>query len=216
MTRQKMLDNVGGLGLQGFGMGGGRTLLGVAIGGGAAAVTSIGLSHWGSGKTQTNSDILGLGVGLATAGALAISRKTRHLAVPATFGAFLAAGLAWLNRIVFGTVQLPAATAAAAAQVAAANPAAPGMSGLGIATTRALNGLGISRTRQLGISTTSQRSTPAGTIPGVAGPRMTGGGGGPPVNLMGAPSPAAVQLMGMGGPGVHGIAGHWGSTHFQK
>lgn len=212
MSRHKMLGNVSGSGLHGFGSGV-RPLWGVAIGGGVAAVTSIGLSHWGSGKTQTNSDVIGLGVGLAAAGALAAMKSTRHLALPATLGAFLAAGLSWLNRVVFGTVQLPAATAAVAAQVAAANPAAPGMSGLGLSTTRAL---GIARTRQLGIATTHQHSTPAGTIPGVAGPRMTGGGGGPPVNLMGPQSPGGVQLLGMGGPAIHGMAGQWGATHFSK
>lgn len=211
MARQKMLADVSGLGLGDFGMPGSRTLLGVGLGGGVSAVVSLGLSHMGSGKWQQNADVIGLGAGLATAGLFAAMRKTRHLALPAAVGAGLVAGIQWLNRVVFGTVQLPAATAAAASTVAAQ----AGMSGLGLSTTRAL---GIARTRALngamGIATTATRTTPVGTIPGVAGPRL--GNGAPPVSLMGPPTPAQVQLMGMGGPGVHGIAGAWGSTHFSK
>jgi hypothetical protein len=143
--------------------------------------------------------------------------STRHASIGAAVGAVLAAGLSYLERTLMGTVQLPAATAAVASQVAAAASPTGTHGHLGIATTRALNGLGISTTRALnglGIATTAARVAPVGTIPGVAGLRL--GNGAPPVNLMGRTSAGAAQVRLMGGPQVHGIAGHWGATHFQR
>lgn len=220
MAKHKMLGNVDLLGLNSFGQNPGMSpILGAVIGGGTAGITTLALDHYGSGTTQVNSDVIGLGVGLAAAGIMYAMPKTRHAALGAALGAFLASGLRWLERVVFGTVQLPAATAQVASQVAAgATGTTPGMSGLGIARTRALNGLGLSTTRALnglGIATTQQRVPPVGTIPGVAGPRLTTGGGGrPPLSLLGPNSPGAAQVRLMGGPQIHGVAGHWGATHF--
>ena len=217
---RKMLGKVDLLGLNSFGNPVGlNPIWGALIGGGVAGVTSLAISHNSTGSTQTNSDIIGLGVGLAASGVMYAMPATRHAAIGGVVGAFLASGLSYLNRVLFGTVQLPAATAAVASQVAAAatGSTAPGTAGMGIATTRALNGLGIATTRALnglGIATTQQRVPPVGTIPGVAGLRL--GNGQPPVNLLGRATPASQQVRLMGGPQIHGVAGHWGATHFSR
>lgn len=223
--KYKMLGNVDLLGLNQYGENPGMNpIWGTLIGGGVAGLTSIYVRHNMTGTTQTNGDIIGLGAGLAVSGVMYAMKSTRHAALGAALGAFLASGLAYLERTLLGTVQLPAATAAVATQVAAAatgaTPAATaaGTSGrLGISTTRALNGLGISTTRALnglGISTTMQRTPPMGTIPGVAGMRL--GNGRPPISLFGPQSAGAAQVHLMGGPQIHGIAGHWGATHFSR
>lgn len=215
MTR-KMLGSVDQVGLGDFGAGPMSTWWGAAFGGGASFAVGSLASHMGTGKVQTNSDLIGLAAGLATAGGLYASRRTRRFAGAAVLGAVLVSGLKYLERVLLGTVQLPTATAAAAATVAAG--ATPGVSGLGLSTTRALNGLGISRTRALngamGIATTGMVPHAVGTIPGVAGPRI--GNGAPPVSLMGPRSAGAAQVALMGGPQIHGVAGHWGATHFSR
>lgn len=212
----KMLGKVDLLGLNTMGNPTGlNPIWGTLIGGGVAGVANMAVSHTTTGKTQQNADLIGLGAGLAAAGVMYAMKSTRHAAIGAAVGAFLASGLSYLNRVLLGTVQLPASTAAAVSQVAAAMP--PGTSGMGIATTRALNGLGIATTRALnglGIATTQQRTAPVGTIPGVAGLRL--GNGQPPVSLMGPQSAAGRQVSLMGGPAIHGIAGHYGATHFSQ
>jgi hypothetical protein len=222
MARHKMLGNVDLLGLNSFGQPVGlNPIWGALIGGGVAGITKMTVAHTMTGTAQTNADLIGLGTGLAVSGLMYAMKGTRHAALGAALGAFLATGLSYLERVLLGTVQLPAATAAVASQVAAAATGAPvaaGTSGIGIATTRALNGLGIATTRALnglGISTTSQRVAPMGTIPGVAGPRMTRPGQSP-LHLLGPQSAASEQVRLMGGPAIHGIAGHWGATHFSR
>lgn len=212
-----MLGKVDLLGLNNFGNPVGLSpIWGALIGGGVAGITSMAVGHTATGKTQQNRDVIGLGMGLVVAGGMYAMKSTRHAALGAAIGAGLAAGLSWLERVLLGTVALPTATAAVASQVAAQ----AGTSGMGIATTRALNGLGIATTRALnglGISTAAQRTPPVGTIPGVAGPRLTSGQGGqPPVNLMGPATPASRQVHLMGGPPIHGIAGAYGATHFSR
>jgi len=225
--KYKMLGNVDLLGLNEYGNNPGLSpIWGTLIGGGVAGVTSLVAGQATSSPTlQNNREIIGLGAGLATAGVMYAMRGTRHAAIGAALGAFLASGLAWLEKTIFGTVQLPAATAAVATQVAAAaggattttTPAAGTSGRLGISTTRALNGLGIATTRALnglGIATTASVPRAAGTIPGVAGLRL--GNGSPPVNLMGPMTPASQQVRLMGGPPISGMAGHWGATHFSR
>lgn len=211
----KMLGKVDLLGLNNMGNNPGlNPIWGTLIGGGVAGIGSMAVAHTTTGKTQQNADLIGLGAGLAAAGVMYAMKSTRHAAIGAAVGAFLASGLSWLNRVLLGTVQLPASTAAAASQVAAA---AAGTSGMGISTTRALNGLGISTTRALnglGIATTQQRTAPVGTIPGVAGLRL--GNGQPPISLIGPGSAAGRQVNLMGGPAIHGIASHYGATHFSQ
>ncbi len=222
--KKKMLGNVDLLGLNQMGNNPGlNPIFGTLIGGGVAGVTSMIVGHTMTGSAQTNRDLIGLTAGLAASGLMYAMPGTRHAAIGGIVGAFLASGLSYLERMLLGTVQLPAATAATASAVAAAvapgAATAPtgtsGMRGLGISTTRALNGLGISTTRALnglGIATTQQRSIPAGTIPGVAGLRM--GNGQPPLNLLGPRSSSSEQVRLMGGPAIHGIASHYGATHF--
>jgi hypothetical protein len=212
--RKRMLGHVDLLGLNQMGNNPGlNPIWGTLIGGGTAGFTSMVIGHTMTGSAQKNRDVIGLGAGLAVSGLLYAMKATRHAAIGSIVGAFLGAGLSWMERVLFGTVQLPAATAAAASTVAAA----AGTSGMGIATTRALNGLGISTTRALnglGIATTQQRTPPVGTIPGVAGLRL--GNGQPPVSLLGPGSAAANQVRLMGGPAIHGISGHFGATHFNR
>lgn len=212
--RHRMLGSVDLLGLNQMGNNPGMNpIWGTLIGGGTAGVTSMIVGHTMTGKAQANRDLIGLGAGLGVSALLYAMKSTRHAAIGSAVGAFLAAGLSYLERTLLGTVQLPAATAAAASTVAAA--AGAGTSGMGIATTRALNGLGISTTRALnglGIATTAQRTPPVGTIPGVAGLRL--GNGQPPVPLLGPQTPAGAQVRLMGGPAIHGIAGRYGATHF--
>jgi len=224
--KYKMLGKVDLLGLNQMGENPGMNpIWGTLIGGGVAGLTSIYVRHNMTGSAQTNGDVIGLGAGLAVSGVMWAMKSTRHAAIGAAVGAFLASGLSYLERVLLGTVQLPAATAAVATavatQAATGTPmttGTPGTSGrLGIATTRALNGLGISTTRALnglGIATTMQRVPPVGTIPGVAGMRL--GNGQPPVSLLGRPSAGSAQVHLMGGPQIHGIAGHWGATHFSR
>lgn len=212
--KYKMLGNVDLLGLNEYGKNPGlNPIWGAVIGGGVAGVTSMAVGHTMTGSAQNNRDLIGLGAGLAVSGVMYAMPSTRHASIGAAVGAMLAAGLSFLERTLMGTVQLPAATAAVASQVAAA----AGPAGMGIATTRALNGLGISTTRALnglGIATTAARVSPVGTIPGVAGLRL--GNGRPPISLLGRQSPGAAQVSLMGGPQIHGIASHWGATHFQR
>jgi hypothetical protein len=222
MSRKRMLGSVDLLGLNQMGNNPGlNPIFGTLIGGGVSGITSMVIGHTMHGSAQVNRDVIGLGAGLAASAALYAMPATRHAAIGAVVGAFLASGLSWFERVLFGTVQLPAATAAVASAVASgAAPTAAGtngMRGLGIATTRALNGLGMSTTRALngagmGIATTQQRTTPVGTIPGVAGLRL--GNGQAPLNLLGNRSAASEQVRLMGGPAIHGIAGHYGATHF--
>jgi hypothetical protein len=229
---KKMLGNVESLGLGDFGQARHLSpIWGTLIGGGTAGLTKMLVEHNTTGTTQVNADVIGLGVGLATAGVMATMKSTREAAIGAAIGAFLAAGLSWLNRVVLGTVALPASTAAVASAVAAAatpTPAGgaigptPPMSGLGLSTARSLQGLGIARANALnglGLSTTAVRPVPHGTIPGVAGPRLTRGGS--PVSLLGPAhssgfTPGAAQVQLMGGPQIHGLANQYGATHFSR
>ena len=210
MARHKMLGNVDLLGLNSFGNPVGLSpIWGTLIGGGVAGGTTLIVEHTFAGKAQINADLIGFGAGLATSALMYAMPRTRHAALGAVLGTFLASGLRWLERVLLGTVQLPAATAQAASQIA---QGAPGVQGLGLATTRQL---GIARTRALnglGLSTTAAVPQSRGTIPGVAGPRI--GAGGPPVNLLGQRSAGQTQVALMGGPMTHGIAGHYGATHF--
>ena len=228
MRQKKMLDHVESLGLaefgqqsRGLGQGPGHMspVWGVVIGGGVAGLTRIGLAHTQTGSLQINADVIGLGTGLAAAGILYAMPKTRGAALGAALGALFASGLAWLERVLLNTVQLPLATAQTASTIAAAaTNGSPAMSGLGIARTRQL---GLSTTRALnglGLSTTANVPRSVGTIPGVAGPSLTSGrtSGQPPINLMGPRSAGAAQVQLMGGPQIHGISGHWGANHFAR
>lgn len=210
---KKMLGKVDLLGLNSYGNNPGlHPLWGVAIGGGASAISSIVAGHAAQpgSAMQRNRELVGLGVGLATAGVMYAMPSTRHAAIGAAIGAAMASGLAWLEKTLLGTVQLPATVAAAASGAAAA----AGTSGMGIAN---IQQLGIANMRQLGISNINKVPKAYGTIPGVAGLGGVAGLraapiGTMPANLLGAPNAASRQIALMGGPQVHNIASHYGAT----
>jgi hypothetical protein len=118
-------------------------------------------------------------------------KSTRPAAHSAVLGAFLASGIGLLERLLFGS----------------------GLAGLGFARLRQLGIPQIRELKGLGFPAASDVPHAYGTIPGVAGAQLASpGGGAPPVSLMGAASPAAMHLLGIGGPPVHGLANSYGAT----
>jgi hypothetical protein len=199
MARKRgMLGKVDLLGLSDFG-GGISPLTGALIGGGVSFVGSLAAAHTSQAKHR---ELIGLGLGLATAGTFYAMKSTRHAAAGVAFGALIAAGLRWVEGLLFG------------------GKAAAGVSGMGIPQIRDLNGgLGMPQIRSLsgvslGVPSINQVRPPVGTIPGVAGNQvgMAGHLSGPPVSLLGNPGPMAAQLLGMGGPQVHGLSASYGAT----
>lgn len=182
---RKYLGSVNLLGLNSFGQNPGMNpIFGALIGGGTAGVTSIALRKSG----VAHADGFGLLAGLAVSGGMYAMKSTRHAAIASAIGAFLASGISWFERSVLG-------------------------GGLGMPSLRALNGLGIPMARELnglGVPTMSPVHAPIG----VAGSQLSGshGGGTPPVSLMGAMSPQAAHLKGIGGPAVHGLSAAYGAT----
>jgi len=210
MARHRMLGSVDLLGLNAHGMNPGLSpIWGAAIGGTTAGVTSIALRHSGNAKLMAYPEAFGLLAGLSVSGAMYAMRSTRHAAIGAAVGAALASGLAWLERLIMG----PAAVAQAAAVQAAVTT---GTKGIGVPMMRPLNGLGVPAVRPLngfGVPAVAARTTPAGTIPGVAGNQLANAGHSmPPVSLLGATSPQAAHLLGIGGPAVHGLSAAYGAT----
>jgi len=185
--KHKFLGSIELLGLNDFGGKQMNPLIGTAIGGGVSFITGAIARRGGS----TKSELLGLGAGLATAGAMYAMKATRKAALGAALGAALATGLSLVERVLFGG--------------GLAGLGIPQIRALGIPQMRALNGLGV--------PAASYVPAAAGAIPGVAGAQLAApGGGAPPVSLMGAPSAAAVHLLGIGGPPVHGLANSYGAT----
>lgn len=164
-----------------------KPVYGTLIGGGISGITQIVARRGGS----TKAELLGLGAGLAASAAMYAMKSTRSAALHGALGAALAAGFGLIERILFGG--------------GLSGLGIPQMRQLGIPQMRALNGLGI--------PAASYVPHAAGAIPGVAGAQLAApGGGSPPVSLMGAPSPAAMHLLGVGGPPVHGLATSYGAT----
>jgi hypothetical protein len=198
----KLLGNVDLLGLNEFGENPGMNpLYGMLIGGGVSSVTSMALSRGTPGSAaQQNADLIGFLVGLASGGALWAMKSTRHASWGAFAGAFLASGLKWLEGVLFA----PSA------------PAQP-VKGMGMPMINALNGqMGLPQISalnggQFGLPSVSATSHPQGTIPGVAGPQVSGfgaargGGARPPVNLLG-------QQLAAGGPNISGLSARYGAT----
>lgn len=232
--KRKMLGSIDLLGLGDYAGGTGMNpIWGTVIGGGVAGVAGMAARHAATpgGTINMNAELVGLGAGVAAGTALFAFRSTRHAAIPAVLGAFLASGLAYLEKILLGTVQLPVATAqvasAVVANATAAAAGAPatavpsGTNGLGIAQMRRLNGLGMSTMRPLnglGIATMQNVPHATGTIPGVAGLRaapsgqmsanLLGGGGRPQTQ-------AGRHVSLMGGPNTQGgVAAMYGATLF--
>jgi hypothetical protein len=227
MARKQHL--LGEINLLGLGFGGSPlSFYGTLIGGGVAGVTSMTLGHVSGGTMAANRERWGLVAGLGTAGLLAAMKSTRSMAGGAVVGAFLASGLSWLEKVLLGTVQLPAATAATAAAVASTGTAGMGMAkiralngGLGLRRQpdgTYLNGLGIAQARALngglGLATVAAQPQSRGTIPGVHGPGFAGTqfGNAAPVSLLGRPSERSTQVSLLGGPPIHGLSAAYGAT----
>ncbi len=197
----KALGKVDLLGLNSYGNPVGMNpIFGTLIGGGTSAITTMALRHTG----QKYPEALGFTAGLLVSGAMFAMKSTRHAALGSLVGAVLASGIALFERVVLGAATAPTPIVAAGQAVA----------GMGIPDIRALNGLGIPDIRALnglGIPSYSDRSHPAGAIPGVAGTQL-GTPGMPPVSLLGPGSPQSMSLLGMGGPAVHGLSTAYGAT----
>jgi hypothetical protein len=219
------------LGLSAFG-GEMAPLWGTIIGGSVSGITSMTLGHVQGGKMAKNRELFGLLAGLGTSGVMFAMKSTRPAAFGALVGAFLASGLSYLEKVLLGTVQLPAPVAAAATAVAAAaaNGAAPpdALSGLGRTQLSYLNGLGmrqqaggqylngpqVSYLNGLGIPSIAPQPQSVGTIPGVAGPSFAGTqmGTAAPVSLLGQASARSAQVSLLGGPPIHGLSAAYGAT----
>lgn len=188
-----MKGSVDLLGLNSFGQPVGMNpLWGVTIGGGVSFGTATILARM-SGKAAAHADLIGFLAGLATGGVMYSMKATRHAAFGAFAGAFFAAGLKWLGGVLFGS---PAAKPVAGVGMPMINALNGG--GLGLPMINALNG-------QMGMAAISREPIPAGTIPGVAGPQVSGGIGNPPVHLLG-------QHLSAGGPQVSGLSARYGAT----
>jgi len=191
----KLLGKVDLLGLNQFGQPVGlNPLWGVTIGGGVSFTTSTILARMGSAKAAAHSDLIGFLAGLATGGVMMTMPSTRHAAWGAFAGAFFTSGLKWLSGVLFGAPKEAAQTNGVGL------PMISPLNGLGMPMIQPLNGAG------LGLPAVSTTPTPQGTIPGVAGPQVSGGvGTPPPVNLLG-------QRLGAGGPQVSGLSARYGAT----
>ncbi len=206
----KLLGNVDLLGLNEFGENPGMNpLYGVLIGGGVSAVTSMALSKGNQASAATqNADLIGFLAGLASGGALFAMKSTRHAAWGAFAGAFLASGLKWLEGALFGSSAAPGAPVAGRGMGLPMINALNGQMGLPMIS--ALNGGG-----QMGLPSVSSTPHPQGTIPGVAGPQVSGfgaargGGARPPVNLLG-------HQLSAGGPNISGLSARYGATLYGR
>jgi hypothetical protein len=189
----KLLGSVDLLGLNSFGENPGiNALWGVGIGGGVSFATSTILARTGK---AAHADLIGFLAGIGAGGVMYAMRSTRHAALGAFAGAFLTSGLKWLAGVLFA----PTAAVPAAATVPAGTSGVglPMISNLGMPSISALNGLGM--------PAISNTVAPQGSIPGVAGPQVSGGsfGGGPPVSLLGQR---------LGGTQVSGLSARYGAT----
>jgi hypothetical protein len=181
----KMLGKVNLLGLNSLGQNPGMSpLFGAAIGGGVAGGTQLILRRIG----KPHPEGFGLLAGLAVSGAMYAMKSTRHAAIAGAIGAFLASGIAWIDRALLPRL------------------------GLGIPSLHALNGLGVPMVRSLnglGVPSISPVQAPVG----IAGNQLSSGGlSAPPVSLMGPLSPQAASLRQQGGPPVHGLSAAYGAT----
>jgi hypothetical protein len=196
MAKKKMLGSVDLFGLNAFGQNPGmHPIYGALIGGGAAAVGSFAASK--SASLAGKKEWIGMATGFAASGALYASKKTRHAALGAAVGTFLASGLPLLFKAVTG------------------------QSSLGVAQLEYLNGLGVPQINYLngaGLGLTSMSHLPdaQGTIPGVhgsfAGPQMGAPGASAPVDLLGAATAQSNQVSLLGGPAISGLSSAYGAT----
>lgn len=192
----KLLGKVDLLGLNAMGQPAGlNPIWGMMIGGSVSSVTSMALSRT-AGRSARHSDLIGFLTGLAASGIMYSMRATRHAAFGAVAGAFFASGLKFLERILFGTPVLVAPSSGT--QGMGLPMMQPLNGGFGLPMMQALNG-------GLGLPSIAATVPPQGTIPGVAGPQVSGGIGHPPVSLLGQ------QLL-SNGPSISGLSARYGAT----
>lgn len=203
------LGSVDLLGLDKFGGNPGLSpIYGALIGGGVASVAAISLRHLASGTPAKYADLFGFGAGVLTAAGLYAMPGTRHSAFGALAGAFLGAGLSFLEKMLFGS------------STDVNGIGYPMIQSLGIPQIQALNGAG------LGVAQIGPIPPAYGTIPGVvnaqpamhqlsgiAGAQLSASGG-PPVSLMGEQSAGAQQATLMSGVQTSGIANAYGANLF--
>lgn len=202
------LGSVDLLGLDKFGGNPGlNPIYGALIGGGVAGVTAISLRHLTTGTPAKYADLFGFGAGFLAAAGLYAMPGTRHAAFGALAGAFLGAGLSFLEKVLFGGLGETNGVGY------------PMIQSLGIPQIQALNG-------SLGVAQIGPIPPAYGTIPGVvnaqpsmhqlsgiAGAQLSASGG-PPVSLMGEQSAGAQQATLMSGVQTSGIANAYGANLF--
>lgn len=190
-----LLGSVDLFGLNAFGQSTMSPVYGALIGGGAATVGSFIASKT---SAEGKKEWIGLAAGFASAGALFASPKTRHAALGAAVGSFLAAGVPLLFKAVTGASSL------GVAQLEYLN-------GLGVPQINYLNGAG------LGLPGISMVPDAQGTIPGVHGTSFAGSqvgspGASAPVDLLGAATAQSNQVSLLGGPTISGLSSAYGAT----
>lgn len=198
-----LMGEVDLLGLDAFGNNPGMDALhGTLIGGGISYVVDKLAT-----KSGKDGNVWGFGAGLLTAGALYWHWKTRHAALGALAGAFLASGADWLMGKLFGTkegtglvqpVALNSPFGLVQVQdsppVYGANLGLPSISDVPYA---------------YGVAENAYASPPGVAPGGVAGPQL---GQAPPVDLMGEATAQSQQLQLLGGPAISGLAASYGAT----
>lgn len=195
----RMLGEVDLLGLNQFGENPGISpIYGTLIGGGVASVAKVALARMG----KPNPNFWGFVVGGLTAGGMYFAGKmTRHAALGAAAGAFLAAGVDWL----MGEM-LNSGTPTAGVGI----PQIQYLNGpMGLPQVEYLNGAG-----NLGLPGIAPVPPSYGTIPGVYGAGVAGPqfGQSPPVDLLGQGGATQDQVQLLGGPTLSGLASAYGAT----
>lgn len=196
--RHKMLGSVDLFGLNQFGQNPGISpIYGTLIGGGVAATASFAASKT---KFAGKANLIGFAAGTAAAGAMYANKGTRHAAIGAFAGAFLASGLPMLFRAISGG-------GLGVAQVEY-------LSGLGVHNVEYLNGAG-----GLGIPGIAPLPQVYGNVPGavgqngsMAGTQMGAPNASAPVDLLGTPTAQSNQVQLLGGPAISGLSAAYGAT----
>jgi len=195
MAKKKSLGSVDLFGLNAFGQNPGMSpIYGALIGGGASALGAFAASK--SAKLADKKEWVGMATGIAAAGALYASPKTRHAALGAAVGTLLATGIPMLFRAATGQ-------ALGVAQVEY-------LSGLGVHSLEALNG-GLGLPGIVPLPETYGAYGVANSAP-MAGAQFGAPGAQAPVDLLGAATAQSTQVALLNGPPVHGLANAYGAT----
>lgn len=204
-----LMGEVDLLGLDAFGNNPGMDALhGTLIGGGISYVVDKIAT-----KSGKDGNVWGFGAGILASAALYWHWKTRHAALGALAGAFLASGADWLLGKLFGTKE------GTAGHLGLVQPVA--LNGLGLVQpvdsppVYGANNLGLVDVNNVpyayGVANNAYAAPPMAGLagPGIAGPQL---GQAPPVDLLGEPTAQSQQLQLLGGPAVSGLASAYGAT----